>query len=94
MPPRGPRRVLCVVVVTTCACGSGLGWTPARDQPGEMRHVDHETGADVVGDRAKAGEVDDPRIGGAAGDDQLRPMRAASRSTSSKSIRPSSRRTP
>src|SRR5438445_591754 len=25
MPPRGPRRVLCVVVVTTWACGNGLG---------------------------------------------------------------------
>ncbi len=25
MPPRGPRSVLCVVVVTTWACGSGLG---------------------------------------------------------------------
>ena len=25
MPPRGPRRVLCVVVVTICTCGTGLG---------------------------------------------------------------------
>ena len=25
MPPRGPRRVLCVVVVTTSAYGTGLG---------------------------------------------------------------------
>ncbi|MNI75411.1 hypothetical protein D3C73_1315590 [compost metagenome] len=25
MPPRGPRRVLCVVVVTTWACGIGSG---------------------------------------------------------------------
>ncbi len=24
-PPRGPRSVLCVVVVTTSACGSGFG---------------------------------------------------------------------
>src|SRR3546814_10171959 len=24
-PPRGPRRVLCVVVETTCACGNGEG---------------------------------------------------------------------
>ena len=25
IPPRGPRRVLCVVEVTKSACGSGLG---------------------------------------------------------------------
>ena len=75
MPPRGPRSVLCVVVVTTCACGSGLGCDAAGDQPGEMRHVDHQIGADLVGDRAEAGEIDDPRIGAAAGDDQLRPVR-------------------
>ena len=40
-----------------------------------MRHVDHQIGADPVGDRAKPGEIDDPRIGAAAGDDQFRPMR-------------------
>ncbi len=33
MPPRGPRRVLWVVEVTTCACGSGLGYTPAAIRP-------------------------------------------------------------
>ena len=32
-PPRGPRRVLCVVVVTMSACGKGLGWTPAATSP-------------------------------------------------------------
>ena len=47
----------------------------AGDQPGKMRHVDHQIGADLVGDRAKPGEIDDPRIGAAAGDDQLWPMR-------------------
>ena len=25
MPPRGPRRLLCVVEVTTSACGTGFG---------------------------------------------------------------------
>ena len=29
MPPRGPRSVLCVVVVTTSAYGTGLGYSPA-----------------------------------------------------------------
>ena len=33
MPPRGPRSVLCVVEVTTWACGSGLGYSPAATSP-------------------------------------------------------------
>ena len=37
-----------------------------------MRHIDHEDGADRIGHPANAGEVDHARIGGAAGDDQLR----------------------
>ena len=49
---------------------------PAGDQPGKMRHVDHQIGADLIGDRAKTGKVDDPRIGAAAGDDQLWPVLA------------------
>src|SRR2546426_220793 len=32
-PPRGPRSVLCVVVVTICACGTGEGWIPAATSP-------------------------------------------------------------
>ncbi len=61
-PPLGPRKVLCVVVVTTSAYGSGFGYT-AGDQPGEMRHVNHHVGADRIGDRAKPGEVYDTGIG-------------------------------
>jgi hypothetical protein len=72
MPPRGPRSVLWVVVVTTWACGNGVRMHAAGDQPGEMRHVDEQIGADLVGDLAEAREVDDARIGGAAGDDDLR----------------------
>ena len=45
---------------------------PRGDQAGEMRHVDHEIGADAVGDLAEAREVDDARIGRAAGDDHRR----------------------
>ena len=48
------------------------GMDAAGDQPGEMRHVDHQVGADRIGDLAEAAEVPDARIGGAAGDDQLR----------------------
>ena len=33
MPPRGPRSVLCVVVVTMSECGTGDGWTPAATRP-------------------------------------------------------------
>ena len=36
-----------------------------------MGHVDEQVGADLVGDRAEAGEVEVARIGRAAGDDQL-----------------------
>ncbi len=32
-PPRGPRSVLCVVDVTTSACGTGLGCTPPATSP-------------------------------------------------------------
>ena len=44
----------------------------ARDEPGEMRHVDHQIGADRIRDLAKAPEIPDARIGGAAGEDELR----------------------
>ena len=44
----------------------------ARDEACEVRHVDHEIGADAVGDLAEAFEVPEPRIGRAAGDDQFR----------------------
>jgi hypothetical protein len=33
MPPRGPRSVLCVVVVTTSANGTGDGYTPVAASP-------------------------------------------------------------
>jgi len=33
MPPRGPRSVLWVVVVTNSHSGTGLGWTPAATSP-------------------------------------------------------------
>ena len=47
---------------------------PGGDQPREMRHVDHEIGADGIGDGAEAREVDDARVSRAAGDDQRRLM--------------------
>src|SRR5215510_5183523 len=47
-----------------------------RDQPGRMRDVRHERGADFARDLAKRREVDGPRKGRAAGDDELRLMGA------------------
>ena len=43
------------------------------DEPGDVRHVDHEQRVDVVRDLAEALEVDDARIGARAGDDHLWP---------------------
>ena len=71
-PPRGPRSVLCVVLVTKSAMPTGLGIDAGGDEPGVVRHVDHQERADRVGDRAKALPVDDPRIRRCAGDDELR----------------------
>ena len=44
---------------------------PGGHQSGEVRHVHQEERADGVGDLAEAREIDDARIGAAAGDDQL-----------------------
>ena len=75
-PARGPRSVLCVVLVTTGECGTGDGIDPAGHQSREVRHVHQEDGADLVGDGAERGEVDDPRVRAAAGDDQPGPLAA------------------
>ena len=45
---------------------------PGGDQPGEVRHVHHEVGADFVGDLPEPGEVELARVGRPTGDDQLR----------------------
>ena len=59
-PPRGPRSDLWVVVVVTWACGTGssspVNTLPAT-RPGEVGHVDHQRGADLVGDLAHLREV-------------------------------------
>ena len=43
-----------------------------RDQAGDMRHVDEQIGADLVGDRAHARPVDDLRIRRESANDHLR----------------------
>jgi hypothetical protein len=47
------------------------GMRATRHQPGEMRHVHQEPGADGVGDGAEPREVDHAGYGRAARDDQL-----------------------
>ena len=42
------------------------------DQTGEVRHVDHQIGADFVGDAPELGEVELTRVGRPAGEDQFR----------------------
>ncbi len=49
----------------------GGGMQSRGDQTGEVRHVDHQVGTDFVGDAAEFGEVELPRIGRPAGQDQL-----------------------
>src|SRR5262245_38663407 len=52
------------------------GMCSAGDEAGEMRHVDEEFGADLIGNFAKAAEIDEAGIGRSAGDYDLRPMLA------------------
>ena len=42
------------------------------NQPCKMRHIDHQIGAHLVGNGAKPGEIDNPRIGRAPGHDDFR----------------------
>ena len=72
-PPRAPPSVLCTVVVTTSAYGHRVGVDPGGDEPGEVGHVDHQEGADLVGDLPEAREVEHARVGRPAGEQQLRP---------------------
>ena len=71
-PERGPRRVLCVVVVVTSAMSMGLGIEPGGDQSCDMGDVGDEIGPDAVGDVPEALPVEHPRVGRKAGHDELR----------------------
>ena len=51
--------------------GHRAGVRAPGHQPGEVGHVHQIEGADVVGDGAHAGEVNDARVGAAAADDEL-----------------------
>ena len=51
----------------------------AATRPGDVRHVDEEDRADLAGDLGDPVEVDRPRIGAGAGQDQLRLVLAGQR---------------
>ena len=76
MPPRGPRSVLCVVVVTKSEYGTGLGCSPAATSPAmcAMSVMTSAPASSAV--RADAREIDLPRVRARADDDQLRPVLA------------------
>ena len=74
MPPRGPRSTLCVVKRDHVGVRHRRRDRPAGDQADEVRGVDHQPGADLVGDLPERGEVDQPRVGRRAADDHLRPV--------------------
>ena len=52
------------------------GMRSAGDEAGEMRHVDEEFSANLVGNFAEAAEIDEPGIGRSAGDDDFWPVLA------------------
>ncbi len=52
--------------------GHRVGVQAGGDQPREVRHVDHQQGADLVGDLAEAGEVEPARVGRPAREQELR----------------------
>src|SRR5690606_25819034 len=54
--------------------GDRVGVGAAGDQPGDVGGIEHEQGADLVGDLPERCGVDDPRVGGGAGDDDLGPV--------------------
>jgi hypothetical protein len=54
--------------------GDRRGVHAAGHQTGDVGHVDHEDGPDFAGDFSEAGEIDQARVGGVTGHDDLRPM--------------------
>ena len=66
----------------------------AGDQPGDVRDVGGQDRADLGGDLGEGLEVDRARDRRAAAEDELGRSRSASARTSSRSMRPVSRRTP
>ena len=79
MPPRGPRSVLCVVVVTIVACGYGCGCAPATIRPAMCAMSATSTAPTASAILREARVVPRARIRRAAAKDQLRPRLARER---------------
>ncbi len=71
-PERGPPIVLCTVERGDVRVRHRARVQPRRDEPGEVRHVDPEQRADLVGDLAEPLEVQLARVRRPAGDEHLR----------------------
>ena len=63
MPPLGPRRVLCVVVVTTSAHGHGAGVHAGGHKAGDVRDIHHQIRTDFIGDLAEFIKIQHAGIG-------------------------------
>ena len=73
-PARGPASVLCVVEVTKSQSLTGFGCSPAATSPAKCA-MSHQSSAPTSSAIARnSPRLDRARIGGAAADDQLRPV--------------------
>ena len=73
-PPRGPRRVLWVVKGDHVGHPHRVRVGPAGHQARRMGDVEHEPGPDGVGDLPERLGLDQARVGGGPGHDQLGPL--------------------
>jgi hypothetical protein len=70
-PPRGPRRVLWVVVVVKSAILMGLGCSAGGNKAGDVGHVHHEQGSHFIRNGPETVKVYDPGVGTGTGHDQF-----------------------
>ena len=77
MPPRGPRSVLWVVVVTMSAWGTGLGWRPAATRPAMWAMSTISLAPTSSAMAREPGEVERPRVGAGADHQHARLVLAA-----------------
>ena len=92
--PRGPRSVLCVVVVMTSANPTGDGCAPPAIRPAMCAMSATSTAPTSSRDLGERGEVDGPRDSGAAAEDHLGPLLPGQVTNLVQVERPVSARTP
>ena len=73
-PPRGPRSVLWVVVVTSSASGTGEGWRPAATSPAMCAMSTSSTAPTPSAISRKAPKSKTAGVGRSADHDDLRPV--------------------